>query len=201
LQQISLLMIRLVIVLLLIMRPWELPAQTASHAAFIKRVTAKIAYVGILDGELVGRYAYTTRQFTRFDSLRRRCSTAELRQLVAHRSPVVRSYAYWALTERPDADLLALLVAHRRDVAEFEQRAGCIGSTHDVAGFMLNCYQDSPQYRSDSLAVDKQRLVAQLEEAATERLMQRRRRHQHLSWYQKRRQIRQEQRLEARSDD
>lgn len=194
-------LIRLLTCALLLLAPLGLSAQTAGHAAFIKRVTRKMAYVAVLDCEAVGRAPITTNQYLRFDSLRRQCSTEELGRLVAHKSPVVRSYAFWALSERPEAELFPLLLRHRRDTAEFEQHCGCFGSPTTVVDFMLGCYQKSAQYRSDSLAAGAQQVVAVLKEQHTDRWQRWRQHHQQLSPRQRQRLIRKDQRLEARNDD
>lgn len=137
-------------------------AQKTSHNAFIKRVTKRIAYVGVLNCSKVGLGGYITPQYIRFDSLRKQCSSAELQVLVEHRAPVVRSYAFQALAERPEADLFPLLLKHQNDTAEFAQHCGCISSKSKVIDAMLSDYCLSSQYSRDKLISTKQEVVKQL---------------------------------------
>ncbi|RSK34505.1 hypothetical protein [Hymenobacter metallilatus] len=139
------------------------------HQAFIKRVTDTIAYVGVVKCEAVSRIGSTPRQYIRFDSLRRFCSSAELQALLKHKSPAVRGYAFWALTERPEVDLYPLLLRHRQDRAETAQMCGCFGSVITVISSMLNDYEKSPQYARDSLNPERRRVYLVLHKEAKAR--------------------------------
>ncbi|RTQ51544.1 hypothetical protein EJV47_07025 [Hymenobacter gummosus] len=192
---------RLILIAFCLGWPALLFGQTAARTAFVTRVSQQLAYVGQLKCELVGRAPVTPRQFIRFDSLRRYCSNAELHALLQHRSPVVRSYALWALSERPDADLLPLLRQHRRDRATFEAQCGCIGTTRNVVDFMLQRYRATPQYRVDTLVRANKVLLTHLERQSAARTLRWLHAQRQLSWPQKRRHIRRYQQLAARDDD
>ncbi|WP_044002347.1 hypothetical protein [Hymenobacter swuensis] len=172
---------RLIVLMLLLGVGQEIKAQVNRQAAFIKRVTDTIAYVGVLKCELVSRAAYMPRQYIRFDSLRKQCSNEELQTLLAHKSPAVRGYAFWALTERPEVDLYPLLLRHRRDTKKYAQLCGCIGSTQTVIDGMLYEYGRSSRFTSDMLVPERKKGMASLEQASSQRFYRRHRRERHMT--------------------
>ncbi|RFP66581.1 hypothetical protein D0N36_02405 [Hymenobacter lapidiphilus] len=145
------------IIFITVLLPFYSPqAQTtASHKTFVKRVTKQIAYVGLVKCILVSKSAYTPKQYLRFDSLRNRCTSAELTALLKHRSPAVRVYSFRALSEKPEVDLLPLLVEHQSDTAEYAWRCACAGGTDKVVDGMLLDYKGSYQYTQDTLVSER----------------------------------------------
>ncbi|MET4106167.1 HEAT repeat domain-containing protein [Hymenobacter sp. UYP22] len=156
---------RLVILLLLLGAGQGTFAQGKNQAAFIKRVTDTIAYIGVLKCEAVSRIGYTPRQYTRFDSLRSYCSSEELQALLKHKSPAVRGYAFWALSERPEVDLYPLLMKHRRDTGKYAQLCGSIGSIQNVIDAAFFDYSQTSRFTSDTLIIERKSGIAKLERA------------------------------------
>ncbi len=148
---------RFIVSVALMLPFYSLQAQTAvSHKAFIKRVTKRMAYVGVLKCELVTHFYVTNSQYLRFESLRKECTNAELTALLKHRAPVVRVYAFWALSERPGVDLLTLLVQNQQDTAKLASSCGFYGSVDTAIDKMLSFYRKSAQYAPDKLAIERQ---------------------------------------------
>ncbi|NVO84600.1 hypothetical protein [Hymenobacter terrestris] len=161
---------RLALLLLLCLSSNTLFAQTqVSPKTSIKKTVRQMARVGILKCELVGRAPIKPQQYLRFDLLRKQCTDAELTALLKHRAPVVRAYAFQALSERSESDLLPLLLQQRRDTAKFAQQCGCIGSTTTVVESMLQDYEGSPQYAQDTLSTERKTLAANMSEESIER--------------------------------
>ncbi|RSK50232.1 hypothetical protein [Hymenobacter rigui] len=170
------------------------------HQAFIKRVTDTIAHVGVVKCEAVSRIGYTPRQYIRFDSLRRYCSSTELQALLEHKSPAVRGYAFWALSERPEVDLYLLMLRHRRDTDKFDRQCGCFTSTYTVVGFILLKYRGSRQFAQDTLSAARKttyQRMAYVWSRQQDRYLDRGR---NMSWAQKRRLIEKNRQLDARND-
>lgn len=186
-------------ILLLCFNP--LLAQKTSHNAFIKRVTKRMAYVGILKCEMVGRAAYIPPQYLRFDSLRKQCSNTELQALLKHHAPVVRAYAFQALAERPEVDLFPLLLLHRSDTATFAQQCGCIGSKNTVVDAMLSDYRPSPQYNRDKLVSYRQEVIDRLEMKSSSRSNRERQKWRHATSRQRFRLKRRYERATPQHDD
>ena len=174
-------------------------AQTVERSARIQQLTAQLARAGSVESQGIGFSARPSVQYMYFDSLRAYCTEAEIRQLVTHQAPAVRCYAFWALTERPEAELWSLLAGHRRDFALVRTRFGCNSGVENVADLMLSIYEDTPQYQADSLTAGKAVLIRKLQaraEARSDRHLRRlrsRRYRRHMTQL--------VQRLDARRDD
>lgn len=180
----------------------SIQAQTlASHKAFIKRVTKQIAYAGVVDCQYIGRAAIRSRQYLRFDSLRKQATTAELTALLSHRAPAVRAYAFQALTERLEADLLPILLQHQNDTAKMAGMCGCFGFSNTVFDNMFYDYKGSQQHVQDLLVSSRKVAWDKIEEESYERNYRERERQKRLTPQQKSKARRDYKRLRAHSDE
>ncbi|HEY0976057.1 MAG TPA: hypothetical protein VGE21_01195 [Flavobacteriales bacterium] len=68
-----------------------------------------------------------------------RCATPdELRSLTAHPSPIVRGYAFWALSSNGGSDLLPILLQHIGDTAAVDVQFGCVVHHPRVGDFLID---------------------------------------------------------------
>lgn len=69
-------------------------------------------------------YQITT-QWKNYEALRREFSEKELIELCGHKNPIVRSYAFKALTEKGSSKVYNTLLQHLSDTASFVRHYGC----------------------------------------------------------------------------
>lgn len=83
-------------------------------------------------------------QYDSFTELKNKATEDELVELTNHPNGVVRCYAFWALTYKPTAKLLPIVIAHIVDVSSVNTQFGCIGSSEKVGDFFVDLV--TPKY-------------------------------------------------------
>ncbi len=85
------------------------------------RVARTLAYLNVVKSEIYGVVLIETYEYKNFQKLKRRATKAELIALTNCLSPVVRCYAFWALSlDHPTVDLLPIVLDHIKDTAKVE---------------------------------------------------------------------------------
>jgi len=107
-------------------------------------IVSKIAKNNELMGSAVYYAGIRPAQYDNFAELQNRATQEELLELTNHPNGVVRCYSFWALTYKPSANLLPIVLAHIVDTASVNTQFGCIGSREKVGDFFINLV--TPQY-------------------------------------------------------
>jgi hypothetical protein len=100
-------------------------------------IVTRIALNNKVMGSAVSAGGICPRQYKNFEALERNASTAELHRLLQHHNSAVRCYAFWALTRRPDQDLLPYLLSKTGDKSKVETMFGCSTDDEYVTDFMI----------------------------------------------------------------
>jgi hypothetical protein len=109
-----------------------------------EQIVSKIEKVNELMGSAVYYAGIRPAQYDNFTNLQDRATQDELVELTNHPNGVVRCYAFWALTYKPSAKLLPIVIAHIGDTVSVNTQFGCIGSREKVGDFFINLV--TPQY-------------------------------------------------------
>lgn len=109
---------------------------TVALAAPFDADLAVLAAASGVDGPSVGYAGVTTDTWRAFEHLRAVATVEDLRSLLAHPSPVVRTYVLYALAD-VEPDVTALLFSVLDDRAPVYVQAGCSGQATTVADHAL----------------------------------------------------------------
>lgn len=82
--------------------------------------------------------------------LRKNVAKEELVALTSHDNPIVRCYAFKALTMVSEPDAFAVLIKHLQDTVEVQVYAGCLGSEDYVGDFFMSTYSGREAITHDS---------------------------------------------------
>lgn len=114
----------------------------------IQKVVDKIAEDNMYKSSAVGYAGERTKQWDRFEELKKRATDEELIILTNHKSPAVKCYSFQALAERKSPKTFEILLNHLKDTDVIETFQGCIVSVQLVGDFFLNVV--TPNYISIS---------------------------------------------------
>lgn len=103
----------------------------------ILKLVGEIAKDSTLKSAYVGYQQIPTKQWDRYEKLNRICTNHELEFLTGNESPVVRSYAFMALSQRPNFNLFSIVSKHLSDTTILHLLTGDIGSREMVGDFYL----------------------------------------------------------------
>ncbi len=104
----------------------------------IRVLTDSIAKEGILFSDAVGIIGAKTKQWQRFEQLKKSAKTEELTKLTDDSRPVVRCYAFLALTERRKVNIFPTLLKHLYDTAKLTTFYGCIVDSRMAGDYFLD---------------------------------------------------------------
>ena len=96
-----------------------------------------LARFNVWHNRAVGESGRITEQWRRYEQLSAKASLSDLDLLIQHRSAVVRCYAFLALAERPDVDLLPRLLPHINDTTQVDYFVGCSRGKMPTPCFMM----------------------------------------------------------------
>jgi hypothetical protein len=108
------------------------------------QIVSKIEKVNEIMGSAVYYAGIRPAQYDNFTELQNSATEDELVELTNYPNGVVRCYAFWALTYKPNAYLLPIVIAHIVDTSSVNTQFGCIGSREKVGDFFINLV--TPQY-------------------------------------------------------
>ena len=94
------------------------------------RVVDSIIKYGAFEGMYLGPTDSISPQWRNFEALTQKFSEQELLALCEHKNPIVRCYAFKALTELCSPQTYGVLLKHLSDTIEFDRNYGCIAD-HD----------------------------------------------------------------------
>jgi hypothetical protein len=104
----------------------------------IQILVDSIAKYNQLTGSGVGYAGVRTVQWDRYEKLSKAATLPELRKLTDHKNPVVRCYAFDALTARKDTNAFNILLTHLHDTAKVSTFFGCIISEEMAGDYFLD---------------------------------------------------------------
>lgn len=106
------------------------------------KIAEKIEKINIVMGGAVGYSGMRPEQYDNFEKLRKVATPKELQLLSNHPNPVVRCYAFQALTLvdklETSIDLFKIVKEHLEDSEKVDTQFGCIGSNMAVSDFFLS---------------------------------------------------------------
>ena len=103
-----------------------------------KAVVDSIIKYGAYEGMYLGPTDKISPQWKNYESLIQKFSENEIAELCDHKNPIVRCYAFKALTEISSPKVYEILLLHLSDTAEFERFYGCIGDKDRVTDNFLD---------------------------------------------------------------
>lgn len=104
----------------------------------IQKFVDEIAKDNILKSEGVGEAGVRTKQWDRFEELRKTATDKELIELTNHENSVVRCYSFEALTSRKNVDIFPILLKHLYDTSKIKTFSGCIMSSQLAGDYFVN---------------------------------------------------------------
>ncbi len=104
----------------------------------LKQTVSEIISYGIVDAPLVGSNGMTTEQYSRFVTLKVNTSDSELVLLTKHQNPIIKAYAFWALTDKEFSGIKQIIIDHLNDIQTFQFRSGCIGERRRINKWFLD---------------------------------------------------------------
>lgn len=123
--------------LILILLLFTFSCQTNSKSEREKIVNSIINY-GVVEGMYLGPTESISPQWRNFEALTQKFSEQELIELCEHKNPIVRCYAFQALTETCSPQAYAVLLKHLSDTIEFDRNYGCIADYDGVTDNFLD---------------------------------------------------------------
>jgi len=152
--------IRLFFVIILILTSIKITGQPIPTSTpirdEIKKITDAMAKYNSVDSRGVGYAGQRTEQYNRYEKLKQDATDAELIALTDNSNPVVRCYAFNALANRKNPNVIPILVRHLKDTAGVNTFFGCIVSTTKVGDYFLNVFNPNPvDMDVDKLADDQ----------------------------------------------
>ncbi len=106
----------------------------------VMKLVREIAKENILNGAYIDLSKKRNKQFKRYKRLNKISTNAELVILTDNENPVVRSYAFWALSNRPKLDLLPILQKHLYDTTKCKTHLGCFIYEETVGDLYIETY-------------------------------------------------------------
>ncbi|WP_153800783.1 HEAT repeat domain-containing protein [Foetidibacter luteolus] len=103
-----------------------------------KAVVDSIIKRGVYEGMYLGSTDSISPQWKNYEALTKKFSEKELIELCNHTNPIVRCYAFKALTEIQSPKVYNVLLQHLSDTAEFNRNYGCIGDYDRVTDNFLD---------------------------------------------------------------
>ncbi|RVU01518.1 hypothetical protein EOD41_06010 [Mucilaginibacter limnophilus] len=104
----------------------------------ISKLAKEIAKENRWMSRAVGYAGTRPAQWDRFEKLREQASPVELRALTGHENPVVRCYAFYALSLSLDTAVYTILLNHLTDTSKVSTLIGCLGSSQKVGDFFYS---------------------------------------------------------------
>ena len=115
-----------------------------------KKVVTEIEKVNELMSSAVYYEGSTPKQWGNFVELKKNATNEELIELTNHPNGVVRSYSFWALSNKKDVDLFPIVKNHLNDYQLINTQFGCIGGQKMVGDFFIQVI--TPPYLDLDLA-------------------------------------------------
>ncbi|OJJ21493.1 hypothetical protein BKI52_13185 [marine bacterium AO1-C] len=103
----------------------------------VNKLVSEIAGYGKYTSKFTGGYPVNTPQWARFEQLKQLATDQDLINFTDHPSPVVRCYAFQALSERKHSSTFAVLVKHLKDTITIHSIQGCLLKGQLVSQFFL----------------------------------------------------------------
>jgi hypothetical protein len=104
----------------------------------LKQTVSEIISYGVVDAPMVGYRGMKSEQYSRFVSLKVNISDSELVLLTKHQDPIIKAYAFWALTDKEFSGIKQIIVDHLNDIQTFQFRSGCIGERRRINKWFLD---------------------------------------------------------------
>lgn len=101
-------------------------------------IVDSIIKYGVYEGMYLGPTDSISPQWRNYEALTTKFSEKELIELCEHKNPIVRSYAFKALTQSCSSEAYDVLLKHLSDTARFERFYGCIGDDDRVTDNFLD---------------------------------------------------------------
>jgi hypothetical protein len=101
-------------------------------------IVDSIIKYGAFEGMYLGPTDSISPQWRNFEALKQEFSEQELIELCEHKDPIVRCYAFQALTELCSPNAYGVLLKHLSDTVEFNRNYGCIGDNDRVTDNFLD---------------------------------------------------------------
>jgi hypothetical protein len=114
----------------------------SSQKNFSKIIT-QISQHGKVEGKTVGYGGRTSEQYLRFSRLMVNASDSELVLLTNHYSPVVKAYAFWALSIKGYSEIKSIVEKHLHDRQRFQFQSGCIVENKMINEWFLHLAQQN----------------------------------------------------------
>lgn len=107
-------------------------------------------------GKYMGVSDKISPQWINYEALKKKFSENEIVDLCEHPNPVVRCYAFLALTDNCSQRVYEVLLKHLSDTAEFEAIYGCLADYDSVIeNFLYGVGYDKSRYTKYSLTEDQ----------------------------------------------
>jgi hypothetical protein len=103
-----------------------------------KAIVDSMIKYGAYEGMYLGRSEKISPQWKNFEALTQKFSENEIAELCAHKNPIVRCYAFKALTEICSLKVYDILLMHLSDTAEFDGFYGCFRDKDRVTDNFLD---------------------------------------------------------------
>lgn len=127
---------------------WAIDIDKLSDEA--KAVLTEIETDNIVPSDTMGlRFEYLPKDYP-LTVLREKLQVNELVMLTKHNNPIVRCYAFKALTMVSEQEAFSLLAHHFQDTAQVYTHAGCFGKDVLVGDFFVSVFKGSETKRIDS---------------------------------------------------
>jgi hypothetical protein len=111
--------------------------QSANLSPEVATIVKAIAEYNKHEGPLIGKGAYKSDQWKRYQKLLGTASIEELRKLTSDSNGVVRCYAFDGLLITHDTTVFSIAISHLHDTARISDLEGCIGGNWKVSEYML----------------------------------------------------------------
>lgn len=104
----------------------------------IQKIVDKIAKDNVYKGSAVGYAGQRTKQWDRFQTLKKRATDEELIKLTNHENSTVKCYSFQALAERNNPKTFDILLNHLKNNDIVETFQGCMMGRQSVGDFFID---------------------------------------------------------------
>lgn len=91
------------------------------------KIVSGIEKGNTVESSHIGETNVPSRQWEKYEQLKRTASADQLIQLTDYKNPAVRCYAFQALAAKGSDKIFDILLNHLNDTSKVERRSGCIG--------------------------------------------------------------------------
>lgn len=125
----------------------------------IQIIVDSIAEVNVYEGARIGLEGSKSKQWRRYEELKKIATNDELTELTNHENPVVRCYSFKALLYRKNIDVLSIVKKHLNDDTSFKLLSGDLGDRQTVGDFFIEKATNDYEQSDIHILNEKQRTI------------------------------------------